>query len=536
MALILAVVLALLLVQAPRAYSAESVAFERALSVIQDVLGLDVSAYKVELVRYVQQPPREGVVCALKSGENEIEVTCDFTDGELLSLCVFMLHGSPRTLQPAVNTISTAFERAVVVFRDIVGLDVEAYQIVLRTYVQDLFFETLPRESAICVFSSEEDSFDVACDFVDGKLQSVSIHIPYGNSLAPRVIYSASNELEMVKGLLDRYQAYCGASHCGPMRAMLDAVEANKNVTIVSGNVKFEASYSKVFLDWQNCTIDTARFTWIYTLNGVEVAHKCVLLGFENGYLKHFTDKWNLYKIGSYDINLSEEEAIEIAMNAAKNYSWNVSMGGDKPPVTVTEFNIVGVSETKLTYGNYIWKKEARDGDPLTLYPGWHIKLYFDKLYPGNVYGVSVAIWADTGEVSDIRTMFLMGAPDTTPPTIFIISPENKTYSVADVPLTFTVSESTSWMSYSLDEQANVTITGNTTLTGLSDGSHSLIVYAKDTDGKTGTSETIYFTIAQQSESFPITWIVGAIAIIAVVGAAFLVYFAKIKKTTGKAE
>ena len=127
--------------------------------------------------------------------------------------------------------------------------------------------------------------------------------------------------------------------------------------------------------------------------------------------------------------------------------------------------------------------------------------------------------------------------PDTTPPTISIVSPENKTYTVNNVSLTFTLSEPTSWIGYSLDGQANVTIAGNTTLSGLSDGAHSLIVYAKDTAGNTGASEIIYFSIkTQQSELFPTTWIAAAIAIIAAVGAALLVYFAKVKKTTGKAE
>ena len=40
----------------------------------------------------------------------------------------------------------------------------------------------------------------------------------------------------------------------------------------------------------------------------------------------------------------------------------------------------------------------------------------------------------------------------------------------------------------------------------------------------------------QHSKPFPITWILAAIVIMAVVGAAFLVHFRKIKKTTGKAE
>lgn len=123
---------------------------------------------------------------------------------------------------------------------------------------------------------------------------------------------------------------------------------------------------------------------------------------------------------------------------------------------------------------------------------------------------------------------------DTASPVISVLSPENETYPLDEVPLTFTVDEPADWMGYSLDGQANVTITGNTTLSGLSDGKHSLIVYAKDTAGNTGASEMVYFsTKTQRAESFP-TWIVTAIVIIAVVGAAFLVYFTRVKRTTEK--
>ncbi len=85
--------------------------------------------------------------------------------------------------------------------------------------------------------------------------------------------------------------------------------------------------------------------------------------------------------------------------------------------------------------------------------------------------------------------------PDTTPPTISIASPENKTYLVNDVLLNFTVSESTSWIGYSLDGQTNVTIAGNITLSDLSEGSHHIVVYANDTVGNVGASSTVYFTI-----------------------------------------
>lgn len=116
----------------------------------------------------------------------------------------------------------------------------------------------------------------------------------------------------------------------------------------------------------------------------------------------------------------------------------------------------------------------------------------------------------------DIQVIEIPSTSDTTPPTISIISPENKTYTVNNVSLTFTLSEPVSWIGYSLDEQANVTITGNTTLSRLSDGPHSLIVYAKDTSGNIGASEIIYFSIKTQSDFLLITLIVTAIAVIAI--------------------
>jgi hypothetical protein len=84
---------------------------------------------------------------------------------------------------------------------------------------------------------------------------------------------------------------------------------------------------------------------------------------------------------------------------------------------------------------------------------------------------------------------------DVTPPTIDIISPQNTTYANNIIDLIFTISEPTSWIGYSLDGQANVTITGNTILIGLTEGSHNIVVYANDTSGNMGFSNKVYFTI-----------------------------------------
>lgn len=121
------------------------------------------------------------------------------------------------------------------------------------------------------------------------------------------------------------------------------------------------------------------------------------------------------------------------------------------------------------------------------------------------------------GDVTSSSTVYF--TVDMSPPSIAIMSPQNKTYGPANVQLAFTVNEKASWIGYSLDSQANVTITGNTTLPELSLGPHNLTVYAKDTAGYVGASETVYFTVAPQ-EPFPTALVVGAAAVTTAGGAA----------------
>jgi hypothetical protein len=83
----------------------------------------------------------------------------------------------------------------------------------------------------------------------------------------------------------------------------------------------------------------------------------------------------------------------------------------------------------------------------------------------------------------------------TAPPTISLFSPENKTYTMNAVFLTFAVNEPISWMGYSLNADANVTTVGNTTLAELPEGSYNIVVYANDSSGNSCSSNTLYFTI-----------------------------------------
>ncbi len=89
--------------------------------------------------------------------------------------------------------------------------------------------------------------------------------------------------------------------------------------------------------------------------------------------------------------------------------------------------------------------------------------------------------------------------------------------------LNFTLNETASCIAYSLDGDENVTIEGNTTLYGISAGLHSLTVYAWDSAGNVGASETVGFTVAvpeQEPDAFPIVPVLAVpVAVVAVVAA-----------------
>src|SRR4030066_82601 len=70
--------------------------------------------------------------------------------------------------------------------------------------------------------------------------------------------------------------------------------------------------------------------------------------------------------------------------------------------------------------------------------------------------------------------------PDSTAPIVSISTPKSGTYDTSNIPLTFTVNEPVSLISYSLNGQAEVEITGNPTLLGLAVGTHNITVSTKD--------------------------------------------------------
>jgi len=116
----------------------------------------------------------------------------------------------------------------------------------------------------------------------------------------------------------------------------------------------------------------------------------------------------------------------------------------------------------------------------------------------------------------------------TVSPLISLASPENQEYNKTAVPLIFTVNKPTLWLGYSLDGKDNATISGNTTITDLTNGLHNVTVYARDEFENTGASETIYFTI---EAPFPTALVAATVVAIVATGSGFsAVYYLRKRK------
>jgi parallel beta-helix repeat protein len=224
----------------------------------------------------------------------------------------------------------------------------------------------------------------------------------------------------------------------------------------------------------------------------------------------------------------------------------NKITSNSNPYVSVSAVMFWHSSNNTIYHNNFVNNAaQAGDSDSVNVwdngYPdGGNYWSDYKARYP-NANEIDSSRIADTPYVIDSQNMDrypLMYAFNeyyvlqATPPKVSLLSPVNGTYNETSVPLVFSVDKSVNWAAYSLDGQQNVTITGNDTIVNMTNGFHSVTVYANDTFGNIGASENITFTIAlapiERSETFPtatVAAVLGATAL--AIGAGLIVYFKK---------
>lgn len=304
----------------------------------------------------------------------------------------------PMFVQPptAYPTEPSAQEKTLRFLDDVVGLDIAKYNLTLRSHVVEVKDGGLCEENLYYILESERNTLTVDVTFTNKTLSYCSISVSYG---LPLYVQKPLDVIGEVKRILKQYQICFGVSHISAMYEMLNQVTEIKNMMLQSNNLKFKLSL------WDTFT----EFRWFYTSNNLDFINKGAVIffnHFEKG-TSHliFMDSWLLYKIGSDRLNVSRDDAIRIARSFAESLPWKLykdekQFRENASWVEVKDALVKAPLQAELL----IWTRE-----PLTLYPIWRITLYFDWLYYGNLCGVTVAIWADTGEISYYEPVSLLG-------------------------------------------------------------------------------------------------------------------------------
>ena len=116
-----------------------------------------------------------------------------------------------------------------------------------------------------------------------------------------------------------------------------------------------------------------------------------------------------------------------------------------------------------------------------------------------------------------------------TNPTITFTSLQNATFETSSVPLNFTVDYPVTEMSYCLDGQELLPLSGNTTLTDLANGQHNVTVYATSKYCYSGVSDTFFFSV--NAPEFPLVPFIAVSAVVVISAVAgVMVYFKKRKR------
>jgi hypothetical protein len=262
--------------------------------------------------------------------------------------------------------------------------------------------------------SNRGATYSVCVDaiFLNGFIYSLHVDEPTDASIF--FVNPPTNALDESRNILQRYKTFAekygfDTSHIDQALTLLSNVtgasSAHGDSNLLNGITGFVPSVTRVSDMKQETEQDS--ITWIYTESEFDIPQKCLKIDFGVSQL-HFVDTWNLFTVGCFSV-ISEDEAIRIGWDAAKNY--NLTFIGEEGPYC-PEFEWSNRAYVKLdlvpgqTLNTSIEDPSINLGNatrnPLALYPLWFMVFYFKTPIPSgqrSIAGIAVNLWGDTKEV-----------------------------------------------------------------------------------------------------------------------------------------
>jgi DNA-binding transcriptional ArsR family regulator len=294
------------------------------------------------------------------------------------------LQNSQRQNQQLLSS-TTSTDQAKTILENITQIDLTKYQTTLlsdtitpRTDLVGVVEEVLKYS-----LTTTESSLDIVLRFRNDHFSLYQLTVLAGiPAFTPMYLQPQNTDaLQATRDIISRYQTVTNYPYLAQMSQLLaSANETQGDQTL--GNTKLRMTF----------TGGNAQIILMFTENNTDFAAKSIQLNFENNILNSLGDDYSLYTIGSTQVNTSQDQAIQIARDAAKTFTWKAN------GTTVSNFEVLQEPVSAVFYPH-------TRTDPLALVPYWYITLYLDKQYPGGVNMIAVGIWADTGQVANINAL-----------------------------------------------------------------------------------------------------------------------------------
>jgi hypothetical protein len=279
---------------------------------------------------------------------------------------------------------SPSTSQAMTIIKDVIQIDVSKYQATLESSKAEVRSDlgNVVEEVSKYSFVNTVSRIEVTLRFRNNHFSMFTLSETEGYPNFPPVYTTPqpADAVQAVNGLIQRYQSVVNDSYLEEMHQLLTT--GNVSNGQVLGNTKINISG---FGESSNVLLQ-------YTINGSDFAAKSIHVTIQNHIITEFTDDYFLYKIGSAQVTVTKDQAIQIAKNATEDYKWTAE--GSQ----VSNFTVL---DNPVTAEFYPYPRS----DPLTLFPYWYITLHLDKTYPGGVNVIAVGVWADTGELANIQAL-----------------------------------------------------------------------------------------------------------------------------------
>ena len=307
----------------------------------------------------------------------------------VLSVSIF------ASLTPATYAAQVANEqKGLTVLNNVLGLDTAKYAITSKQFSQNqstLSSVVSPLNNVGYSLISNGSFLNILCTFANGKLQMLQV---LQNTGVPVLTDNAANPAsgagELAKSFLGNYQLFSSSSLYGTLKSTLDVVDASKNTTATFANAQLQVSAINGY----------TAFRWESLTNGILAPSRFVGLGFANGSLTYFVDNWQFYQIGNSNVKVSETEAKTISIQTAKTHPWSLNI--ETNSLDGENLNQSNVAWASLVFDNSCGADTIRDDNASVLYPVWRVGVSLNKWY-GNLYGIEVDVWADTGQIRSVK-------------------------------------------------------------------------------------------------------------------------------------